>query len=241
MGFAYPSEQTRQALHNLNFTIPAGATLALVGPSGAGKSSTISLLERFYDKNHGQILFGGIDLKQINVSRVRSRMSLVPQDPELFPGSIAYNIKLGAGSQIDAIPDDRVADVVKRCGLSDFISSLPEGLNTECGPAGNHQLSGGQRQRLALARALIREPEVLLLDEPTSALDAHSERHIQDTLEQIGDNTTIVTVTHRLASIQHVDKIIVFDQGTVVEQGTHLELMQLGGLYASMAKAQALV
>lgn len=134
----------------------------------------------------------------------------------------------------------QIEDSAKAVGLHDFITSLAEGYNTDCGSSAGSQLSGGQQQRLALARALIRDPQILLLDEPTSALDAHSERQVQDALTAASQGRTTILVAHRLASIQHVDRIIVFDRGTVVEQGTHRELLQQEGLYASMAQAQAL-
>jgi len=175
----------------------------------------------------------------MEIDQLRSCIALVPQEPELFPGTIEYNIGLGAGAG-HTVTMRQIEDCAKAVGLHDFISSLPDGYNTECGSSSGSQLSGGQRQRLSLARALIRDPSILLLDEPTSALDAHSERQVQDALTAASQGRTTILVAHRLASIQHVDKIIVFDRGTVVEQGTHHELVQKEGLYASMAKAQAL-
>jgi ABC-type multidrug transport system fused ATPase/permease subunit len=196
-------------------------------------------MERFYDSTGGPILFEGVDIRQMNVRSLRRRLSLVPQDPELFPGTISYNIRLGAGSE-QTITQDMVEAVAKQCGIHDFISSLPDGYDTECGPMSNSKLSGGQRQRLSLARALIRDPEVLILDEPTSSLDAVSEQQVQDALKSASKGRTTIIVAHRLASVRNADNIVVFDSGRVVEQGTHSELVQLGGLYASMAKAQAL-
>ena len=174
----------------------------------------------------------------MDARKLRSRISLVPQEPELFPGSIAYNVKLGA-ARGQIVSQEDVEDVCRRCGLHDFIMSLPEGYTTDCASNGVTKLSGGQRQRLAISRAMIRNPEILLLDEPTSALDAHSERMVQDSLATASAGRTTITVAHRLASIQHMDRIIVFDQGAIVEMGTHKELMDKGGLYASMAKAQS--
>jgi ATP-binding cassette subfamily B (MDR/TAP) protein 1 len=234
----YKTDGSKPALRNVTFSIKDGENVALVGPSGAGKSSTIALLERFYDAAEGSVAIDGVNVCDIDARVLRSRISLVPQEPELFPGSIAHNVKLGAARH-QIVSQDDVEDVCSRCGLHDFIMSLPEGYTTDCASNGVTKLSGGQRQRLAIARAMIRNPEILLLDEPTSALDAHSERMVQESLTTASAGRTTITVAHRLASIQHMDRIIVFDQGTIVELGTHKELMEKGGLYASMAKAQS--
>jgi ABC-type multidrug transport system fused ATPase/permease subunit len=234
----YKTDGSKPALRNVTFSINDGENVALVGPSGAGKSSTIALLERFYDAAEGSVAIDGVNVCDMDARVLRSRISLVPQEPELFPGSIAHNVKLGAARQ-QIVSQDDVEDVCSRCGLHDFIMSLPEGYTTDCASNGVTKLSGGQRQRLAIARAMIRNPEILLLDEPTSALDAHSERMVQESLTTASAGRTTITVAHRLASIQHMDRIIVFDQGTIVEMGTHKELMEKGGLYASMAKAQS--
>lgn len=237
--FAYLSNTAQPVLRNVSFSIATGETVAFVGPSGAGKSSTIALIERFFDPSTGQVLFGGTDAAMMDVDDLRNITALVPQEPELFPGSIEYNIRLGAanGQEVTLRDVRKCAQVV---GLHDFISSLSEGYATDCGSVAGSQLSGGQRQRLSLARALIRDPKILLLDEPTSALDAHSENQVQDALKVAAKGRTTIIVAHRLASIQQVDRIIVFDQGTIVEQGRHSELLEKGGLYASMARAQAL-
>jgi ATP-binding cassette subfamily B (MDR/TAP) protein 1 len=234
----YKVDGSKPALHNVTFSVKEGENVALVGPSGAGKSSTIALLERFYDAAEGYVAIDGVNVCNMDARKLRSRISLVPQEPELFPGSIAYNVKLGAARGQNVSQED-VEDVCRRCGLHDFIMSLPEGYTTDCASNGVTKLSGGQRQRLAISRAMIRNPEILLLDEPTSALDAHSERMVQDSLATASAGRTTITVAHRLASIQHMDRIIVFDQGAIVEMGTHKELMDKGGLYASMAKAQS--
>lgn len=234
----YKTDGSKPALRNVTFSIKDGENVALVGPSGAGKSSTIALLERFYDAAEGSVAIDGVNVCDMDARLLRSRISLVPQEPELFPGSIAHNVKLGAARHQNVSQDD-VEDVCSRCGLHDFIMSLPEGYTTDCASNGVTKLSGGQRQRLAIARAMIRNPEILLLDEPTSALDAHSERMVQESLTTASAGRTTITVAHRLASIQHMDRIIVFDQGAIVEMGTHKELMEKEGLYASMAKAQS--
>ncbi|KAK5169886.1 uncharacterized protein LTR77_005864 [Saxophila tyrrhenica] len=225
-------------LDDVSFGITEGQTVALVGPSGAGKSSIVSLFERFYDPTAGEILFDGTDLRDHDVRKLRGRLSLLSQDAELFPGSIRHNIALGASDR--DVSQQEIEAVANQCGIHDFVSSLPEGYTTECGAEGNSQLSGGQRSRIALARALLRNPECLLLDEPTASLDAVSEKQVQEALQAAAKGRTTVIVAHRLASIQHADNIIVLDGGRVVEQGSHAELVQKGGLYASMAKAQAL-
>lgn len=234
----YTAGSGRFALRDVSFSVNEGENVALVGPSGAGKSSTIALLERFYDAAAGSVAVDGVDIRSIDAQELRSRISLVPQEPELFPGTITYNVKLGAARWQNVSQED-VEQVCKRVRLHDFITSLPEGYATDCASNGSTKLSGGQRQRLAIARAMIRNPEILLLDEPTSALDAHSERQVQESLNAASAGRTTITVAHRLASIQHMDRIIVFDQGSIVEMGTHAELMEKGGLYASMAKAQS--
>ena len=235
----YPNT-SKPSLSDINFTIRPGQTVAFVGPSGAGKSSAMALIERFYDVTEGALLFDGQDVRDMDVRTLRSCMGLVSQEPDLFTGSIAYNVKLGAPPGV-TITDRDVEAVCKKCGLHDFITSLPDGYNTECGSSSSSRLSGGQKQRLAIARALVRNPEVLLLDEPTSALDAHSEAHVQESLNEAAKGRTTIIVAHRLASIQHADQIFVFDQGKLVAQGTHAELVRQGGLYATMAKTQALV
>lgn len=196
----------------------------------------MALIERFFDPTSGSMIFDGIDYRDMDVRELRNRMGLVSQDADLFPGSISYNLKLGCASN-QTVTDADIQAACQKCGLHEFISSLPDGYNTDCSSG----LSGGQAQRLCIARALIRNPEVLLLDEPTSALDAHSEAHVQAALlEEASKDRTTIMVAHRLASIQHVDRIFVFEHGSVVESGTHSELVEQNGLYASMAKAQSL-
>ncbi|EMC92576.1 hypothetical protein BAUCODRAFT_77161 [Baudoinia panamericana UAMH 10762] len=239
VSFTYPGGD-KPALRSLSLDIHKGSFVGLVGPSGAGKSSTLTLIERFYDPSSGGIAVDGVDLRNMDAQQLRDRVGLVSQEPDLLPGSIAYNIRLGA-TQDQQVSDTEIAEVCRQCGLHEFITSLPEAYNTECGSGASSKLSGGQKQRVALARALIRDPEILLLDESTSALDAHSEQLIQRTLAEASTGRTTVAVAHRLATIKHADRIYVFDDGQVVEHGTHAELVELGGLYASMAKAQSLV
>ncbi|EGP90754.1 putative ABC transporter [Zymoseptoria tritici IPO323] len=238
VSLTYPNS-SQPSLNKIDLSIGAGESVAFVGPSGAGKSSTVALIERFYDTTAGSVLYDGVNIREMDVRKLRSHMGLVSQDPDLFTGSVLYNVKLGAPSG-ETVSDEQVIAACKKCGLHDFITSLPDGYNTDCGSSSSSQLSGGQKQRLAIARALVRDPDVLLLDEPTSALDAHSEAHVQAALAEAAKGRTTVIVAHRLASIQHVDKIFVFESGRVIAHGTHAELVAEGGLYASMAKAQSL-
>nr|XP_023907978.1 multidrug resistance protein 1-like [Quercus suber]POF16576.1 leptomycin b resistance protein pmd1 [Quercus suber] len=240
VSLSYDPSNRRVALQDVTLSIHAGQTVAFVGPSGAGKSSTVALLERFYEPTMGVVRLHGSDLRDVCVESLRDSIGLVSQEPDLLPGSIMFNVRLGA-CKGQEVSDGDIERVCGLCGLHEFITGLPDGYNTNCGSNGSSKLSGGQRQRIALARALIRDPEILLLDEPTSALDAHSERQVQRALNEAAQGRTTIIVAHRLASIQHADRIFVFDQGCVTEQGSHAELIQLGGLYASMAKAQSLV
>ena len=235
----YPSKPNRPALQNINISIKPGEFIAFVGPSGAGKSTIISLLQRFYDPTFGSVQLDGEDIRRVPVSQHRSRLGLVPQDPDLFPGSILYNISLGA-ARGQVVTDEDIQAICKRCGIHDFIMSLPEGYSTECGTNGS-KLSGGQKQRVAVARALIRSPEVLLLDEYTSALDAHSEQHIKKAVDGAAEGRTTIVVAHRLSTVQNATRIYVFDEGKVHEVGSHEELVAAGGLYASLVKTQTLV
>lgn len=239
VSFSYPTEPGTPVLQNTTIAAKPGQTIALVGPSGAGKSSLVALIERFYVPTAGGILLDGHNIQGLDLQTFRDKIALVSQESDLFPGSITYNVKLGRSNQQNATDAD-VERACRQCGLHDFITSLPDGYNTECGSSGSSKLSGGQRQRVAIARALVRNPEILLLDEPTSALDAHSEQLVKQSLAEASQGRTTVIVAHRLASIQHADCIYVLDQGTVVEEGGHDELVKKGGLYASMAKAQSI-
>ncbi|KAK5109038.1 hypothetical protein LTR62_007586 [Meristemomyces frigidus] len=241
VSFAYSGTEGRIVLRDVSLAISSGESVAFVGPSGAGKSSTISMVERFYDPTGGSLRVDGADIRNMNVASLRAKIGLVSQDPDLLPGSIAHNIRLGS-TPGQLVTDAEIISVCKSCGLHDFIQSLPETYNTECGSGStSSRLSGGQRQRVALARALIRDPEILLLDEPTSALDAHSEQQILRALAEAKKGRTTVTVAHRLASVRDVDRIFVFCGGQVVEVGTHRELVGKGGVYAGMARVQGAV
>ncbi|KAF6806884.1 ATP-binding cassette sub-family B member 5 [Colletotrichum sojae] len=243
--FSYPLAPDHRVLKGVSLTIDRGQFVAFVGASGCGKSTMISLLERFYDPNIGKIVIdGSAPLTDINPRLYRSKVSLVQQEPTLFPGSIRENIMAGVDSSNsnDVVPSDDVIEAACRSvNAWDFVSSLPEGLNTLCGHGGS-QLSGGQRQRIAIARALLRNPSVILLDEATSALDTESEKVVQEALMQAavsGDRITIA-VAHRLSTIRDADRICVFYGGRIVEAGTHSELINQGGMYKKMCEAQSL-
>lgn len=239
VSLSYPSRPGKQALSNVSLIIKSGQSVGIVGPSGAGKSSLISLLERFFDPIAGSVLIDGEDIRARPVGKHRARLSLVSQEPSLFSGSVAFNISLGASPDAPRPSQETIETTCRRIGMHDFIMSLPEGYSTDCGSGGS-RLSGGQKQRVAIARALIRDPEILILDEATSALDSHSEKQVQDAIAAASEGRTTITVAHRLSTIQHADVVFCFDGGKLVEQGKHDELVEIGGIYAGMVKAQAL-
>ncbi|MDP9557083.1 UNVERIFIED_ORG: ATP-binding cassette subfamily B protein [Pseudomonas parafulva] len=231
--FAYPSRPEHKAIDDLSLVIQAGQTLALVGPSGAGKSTLFDLLLRFYDPQHGQILLDDQPIDQLDPEHLRQQFALVAQQPALFRGTVADNISYGR-------PDACLADIeaaARAAHADSFIRQLPEGYQTRLGEGGVG-LSGGQRQRLAIARALLVDAPILLLDEATSALDAHSEHLIQQALPRLMAGRTTVVIAHRLATVQHADRIAVVDQGKVVAIGTHSELIETSPLYARLAALQ---
>ncbi|KAJ4305126.1 hypothetical protein N0V90_000656 [Kalmusia sp. IMI 367209] len=233
----YATRPDVAALNDVSFSIRPGEYVAFVGRSGAGKSSTVHLIERFFDPTSGSVLVDGEDIRNSDVQAHRARLGLVEQEPDLFPGSVKFNIGLGKhGAEAS---EEAIIQVAKKCELHDFIMSLPEGYNTEVGSHGS-KLSGGQRQRLAIARALIRDPEILLLDEATSQLDANTERDIRKAIAAASKGRTTIMIAHRLSSIQRADCIFVFDSGRIVEQGRHDELVAMGGIYAGMVAAQEL-
>jgi ATP-binding cassette subfamily B protein len=231
--FTYPSRPGVSALDGVDLQIAPGETVALVGPSGAGKTTIIQLLMRFYDPQEGRITLDGVDLRQLARADLRSAMALVPQDPVIFAASAAENIRFGRTGASDA----EVEAAARAAAAHEFIAALPQGYATELGERGV-LLSGGQKQRIAIARAILRDAPVLLLDEATSALDAESERAVQAAVERLSRGRTTIVVAHRLATVRRADRIVVFDRGRIVAQGTHAALVAQGGLYARLARLQ---
>lgn len=235
--FRYPTRPEQPVLRGLNLSVQPGQYVALVGPSGCGKSTTIALLERFYDPLAGGVFVDGLEISTLNVNDYRSHIALVSQEPTLYQGTIRENILLGTSDE--NISEEFLEAVCREANIFDFILSLPEGFNTVVGNKGA-LLSGGQKQRIAIARALIRKPKILLLDEATSALDSESEHVVQAALDKAAKGRTTIAVAHRLSSIQKADIIYVFDQGRIVEQGNHTELMNRKGRYAELVNLQSL-
>lgn len=241
--FAYPTRPQAQVLHSLNLSIPAGKTTALVGASGCGKSTLVGLLERWYVATSGQILLDGEDLSEYNTQWLRKQIRLVQQEPVLFRGTVFENVAKGfVGSQLDLSHDEQVKLVEEACrsaNAHDFITDLPQGYHTQVGERAS-MLSGGQKQRVAIARSIISDPRILLLDEATSALDPRAEKIVQDALNRVSINKTTLIIAHKLATVKKADNIVVMSYGKVIEQGTHKELIDSDGQYASLVRAQDL-
>lgn len=227
------SYENRQVLNNVSFTIKKGETVALVGPSGGGKSTISDLISRFYDPMQGEILIDGRPLTDFKIESVRRLMGIVAQDTILFNDTIEGNIRMGNNEA----SIDQVKQAVAVANASGFIEQTEGGLNANIGDRGL-KLSGGQRQRLSIARAVLRNPEILILDEATSALDTESERLVQESLQELLKGRTSLIIAHRLSTIQHSDKIIVIQDGSIVEQGRHDELMTLSGIYRKLVEMQ---
>ena len=233
VGFFYETRKDVQVLKELNLNVHSGQSIAIVGPSGAGKSTLSSLLLRFYHPSSGAILFDGINANQYDIQSLRSNMAIVPQDVILFAGTIRENIAYGNV----AATDEEIDEAAKSANAFDFVNAFPDGFDTLVGDRGI-QLSGGQKQRIAIARAVLKNPKILILDEATSSLDSESEQLVQEALDRLMEGRTTFVIAHRLSTIKNADKIIVLEQGRLVESGTHDELVKHGGVYANLSSIQ---
>jgi len=232
-GVSFSYDQRQKAVADINFEVAPGQMLALVGPSGAGKTTLIRLLLRYYDPQEGQIAVDGLDLREVTLRSLRGQMGVVFQDPFLFDGNLRENIAFG---RPEATQDEILA-AAQAADLTEFIDDLPDGYNTLVGERGV-KLSGGQRSRLAIARAMLRNPRILILDEATAAVDTESERRIQQALDRLIIGRTCVVIAHRLSTVVRADQIIVLQQGKLVERGKHQDLLAQGGVYARLYEAQ---
>ncbi|RMC04951.1 hypothetical protein DUI87_18129 [Hirundo rustica rustica] len=236
VAFNYPNRPEVKILQGLNLKVEKGQTLALVGSSGCGKSTVVQLLERFYDPLDGEMLFDGKNAKALNIQWLRAQIGIVSQEPILFDFTIAENIAYGDNSR--HVSFEEIVSAAKEANIHSFIDSLPDKYNTRVGDKGT-QLSGGQKQRIAIARALVRKPQILLLDEATSALDTESEKIVQEALDKAREGRTCIVIAHRLSTIQNADKIAVVQNGRVIEQGTHQQLLAEKGIYYSLVNVQS--
>jgi ATP-binding cassette subfamily B protein len=231
--FHYPTRPNAAALSAVSFAVKPGETVAIVGPSGSGKTTVFSLIQRFFDPQQGRVLVDGVDVRTADPAEVRHRIAVVPQDTVIFAGTILDNIRFG---KPEASPEDLIA-AAQAARVDEFAERLPKGYDTEVGERGV-TLSGGQRQRIAIARAILRNTPILLLDEATSALDAESEAFIQEAIDRLTANRTTLVIAHRLATVRNADRILVLEQGKLVAEGTHADLIKNSPLYARLAKLQ---
>ena len=233
VSFSYPSRPDQVALEDVSFSVNAGETVAVVGPSGAGKSTLFELLQRFYDPKQGSISVAGHHLTQLNPTDLRGHLGLVPQQPTLFSADVAHNIGYGD----PCASQDKVVAAADKAYASEFIDRLPQGYESYLGEQGV-RLSGGQRQRIAIARAMLKDPSILLLDEATSALDADSEHKVQAALQELMQGRTTLIIAHRLATVMHADRIMLFNEGRLEAQGTHQQLLASSKLYKRLSQLQ---
>ncbi len=232
VSFSYDGEKT--ALENFTLSVKAGESVALVGPSGAGKTTLANLLPRFYDVTGGALTIDGYNVKDVTFKSLREQIGLVPQETVLFNATIKENILYG---RLDAT-DEEVYEAAKAANVLEFVEKMPDGLDTVVGERGS-SLSGGQRQRVAIARAILKDPRILILDEATSALDTESEKLVQEALDRLMKGRTAFVIAHRLSTVQNAHQIVVLNQGHLVEQGTHQELLAVnGGLYNHLYSVQ---
>ena len=232
VSFSYGDEKDK-VLNNINFQINKGEILALVGPSGAGKSTLVDLIPRFYDTLSGSIKIDGKDIKELKINSLRSLMGIVTQETFLFDDSVKANIAYG----VENISDDKIKDAAIAANAHEFIKELPDGYNTIIGERGV-SLSGGQKQRIAIARAIVKNPPILILDEATSSLDSESEKHVQSAIENLMSERTVFVIAHRLSTVHNANKILVLENGQIVQEGKHNELVNIDGLYKQLHKMQ---